>query len=166
MKPVTIFASAILIASSSTFAAAPSTQPAADAFEKMKSLAGEWKGTDEKGKDAGAKFELDAGNSVLVEKMHMHMITMYTLDNDRVLMTHYCAVQNQPRMSAGALADDGKTLSFKFLDVTGMKSQDDGHMHALKIKFVDADHITEEWTFQADGKDQFTSKIELERVKK
>ena len=32
--------------------------------------------------------------------------------------------------------------------------------------FVDADHISEEWTFRADGKDQFTSKIELERVKK
>jgi hypothetical protein len=166
MKTFSIFACAILVLCAPTFAAEPSTQPAADAFEKMKSLAGEWKGKDEKGEDAGATFELDAGNSVLMEKMHMHMITMYTLDNDRVLLTHYCAAQNQPRMTASALADDGKTLSFKFLDGTGMKSKNDGHMHALKINFVDADHIAEEWTFQADGKDQFTGKIKLERVKK
>jgi hypothetical protein len=165
MNRAAVLILATLIPAACAFAA-PTTQPASAAFDKLKSLAGEWKGKDSHGKEAGSTFELTAGDTAVMEKMHMNMVTMYTLDNNRVLLTHYCVAENQPRMTASALSDDGKTLDFTFLDATGMKDANDGHMHHVKFTFTDADHMKEQWTFQKDGKDAFDEGIELERVKK
>ena len=58
------------------------------------------------------------------------MITMFNLDGDRLLMTHYCACGNQPRMVASA-SPDGKTITFDFLDATNLATPDAGHMNRL-----------------------------------
>jgi hypothetical protein len=159
---------AILSLCSNLFAGAPSTQPVSAAFEKMKSLEGEWKGKDEKGEPSSVNYKLVAANSAVMETLNLHdgsMVTVYTPDNDRLLMTHYCIAHNQPRMAAKSLSDDGKTIKFDFVDATGMETPKDGHMHRLVITFVDADHIKQAWTFNQDGKDTFTEVISLERVK-
>ena len=41
------------------------------------------------------------------------MISMFSVDGDHVLLTHYCAMGNQPRMVAGA-SPDGKSFTFDF----------------------------------------------------
>ena len=51
------------------------------------------------------------------------MISMFHLDGDRVLMTHYCGAGNQPRMVASA-SPDGKTFTFDFLDATNLATPD------------------------------------------
>jgi hypothetical protein len=92
------------------------------------------------------------------------MVTMFHLDNNRVLMTHYCGAGNQPRMQANA-SPDGKTITFSFIDGTNMASPKTGHMDHLVITMPDADHHTEDWTFvQEDGK-QMKEHFELARVK-
>jgi hypothetical protein len=92
------------------------------------------------------------------------MVTMFHLDNNRVLMTHYCGAGNQPRMQASA-SPDGKTITFNFIDGTNMASPKAGHMDHLVITMPDADHHTEDWTFvQEDGK-QMKEHFELARVK-
>src|SRR5438105_4041472 len=161
MTRALVFIGASILLCARGYADAPATQPAAAAFDKMKSLAGEWKGKDSHGKETTDTYDLIAGNSAIMEKMHMGMVTMYTLDNDRVLMTHYRVAENQPRMIAKTLTDDGKTLHFEFLDASGMKDANIGHMHDLKLTFIDEDHIKQQWTFQKDGKDQFNEAIEL-----
>jgi len=80
------------------------------------------------------------------------MISMINLDNDRLLMTHYCSAGNQPRMVATA-SPDGKTITFDFLDATNLSSPDAGHMHRVIFTFVDANHHTEDWLFIAQGKE-------------
>jgi hypothetical protein len=77
-------------------------------------------------------------------------------------MTHYCGAGNQPRMRAQA--SFGNTITFKFVDVTNLKDRSEGHMTGLVIKFVDANHVTQEWTWKADGKET-TSTFNLQRVK-
>jgi hypothetical protein len=129
-------------------------------------LAGEWSGKDSDGQEWRNSFELVAGGSAVLEKMHMGMVTVYTLDGERVLLTHYCMAENQPRMTAGALLDGGKLLHFEFLDATGMKDAKEGHMHDVKFTFVDANHIKEQWTFRVGGVDQKSEAVELRRVKK
>jgi hypothetical protein len=80
------------------------------------------------------------------------MISMIHMDGDRVLLTHYCAAGNQPRMLA-SISPDGKTLTFKFLDATNLASLDQGHMDHVVFNFIDANHHTEEWHFLAGGKE-------------
>jgi hypothetical protein len=91
------------------------------------------------------------------------MVTMYHMDNNRLMLTHYCAAQNQPRMQA-QVSDDGKTFTFDFIDATNLASPGDGHMRKLVLTIVDKDHFTEHWFFATKGKDddhgvfQFTRK--------
>jgi hypothetical protein len=59
-------------------------------FASLKNLAGQWKAKDEKGNPAITTWKLVSGGSALMEEMpHESMVTMYHLDNDRLLMTHY-----------------------------------------------------------------------------
>jgi hypothetical protein len=80
------------------------------------------------------------------------MITMFNLDGDRLLLTHYCAAGNQPRMKAST-SSDGKTVTFDFIDATNLKSSHDPHMYRVVFNFIDANHHTEEWHFQLPGKE-------------
>jgi len=79
------------------------------------------------------------------------MITMFNLDGERLLMTHYCGAGNQPRMLA-TTSPDGKTITFDFLDATNLASSGAGHMNRVVISMLDAKHHTEEWNFIDHGK--------------
>ncbi len=124
------------------------------AFEKIKSLAGEWDGKNARG-PVRAKYEVVSGGNTVMETLQPQgestMITMYHLDGGKLMMTHYCSSGNQPRMKAGALRADGKQVAFKFQDATNLASAGAGHMVALTLTFTDADHLTQLWTWQEKG---------------
>jgi hypothetical protein len=93
------------------------------------------------------------------------MITMFHLDGDRLLMTHYCGAGNQPRM-VGTVSPDGKTITFNFLDATNVLGSQPGHMERMVLTILDANHHTEEWSFLAqDGKLHQHEAFELQRQK-
>jgi len=100
---------------------------------------------------------------VVMESMQEEsMVTMYHVDNNRLMLTHYCAAQNQPRMQA-QVSDDGKTLTFDFIDATNLASADVGHMRKLVLTIQDKDHVTEQWFFAQKGKDQDHGVFQLTR---
>jgi hypothetical protein len=130
--------------------AAPSA-PAA--FTTLTSLAGEWELQADGMKPQIITLKVISGGSVLMETMaHDNMVTMYHLDKDHVMLTHYCSAQNQPRLQAH-ISDDGKTFTFDFLDATNLASPAAGHMHKMVLTIQDKDHFTEDWTYSKDGKD-------------
>jgi hypothetical protein len=137
--------------------AAPATNPA---WEKMKSLVGQWEGTMAHGDmnmPVTVSYELVSGGTSLMERMSApekdhEMITMYSPDGSRVMMTHYCSEGNQPRMRADAV--NGDTIAFSFVDATGLSSPQAEHMRRLVVKFQDADHFTQEWTHRKSGKEE------------
>jgi hypothetical protein len=97
---------------------------------------------------------MTAGGSALLSEIHgngpENMITMFHMDGDRLLMTHYCGAGNQPRMKV--IASDPKSVSFEFLDGTNI-GPGDGHMQHVTFTEADADHHVEEWSFLDHGKE-------------
>ena len=135
-------------------------------FDKLKTLAGSWQGKTSSGQAVEVRFGVTSGGSAVMSEImgEENMITMFHLDGDRLLLTHYCAAGNQPRMKATA-SPDGKTLRFEFLDATNLGSPQAGHMHRVIFTFPDADHHTEEWFFVQDGKEAAHERFNLERKK-
>jgi hypothetical protein len=129
----------------------------AAAFQQLATLAGEWEGIQD-GEPIRVTYTVTANGSALMEQDKpvnapaMVMITMFTVDGDRLIATHYCSARNQPQMvstTIGDLTKDGVTFS---LDrVTGMKTPDDWHNTGLTITQQDADHITQRWTYRYKG---------------
>ena len=148
--------------------AKPVSQPKPNpAFDKMKSLVGEWVGTSKDGKSVKVTYTLVADGSALMEQletpMESTMITIYHPDGSRLLMTHYCSAHNQPRMRADLTTPDPKSITFSFLDATNLSSPADGHMDRLVVSFEDTSHFTQEWTFKAKDQKQ-TDLFRFERT--
>jgi hypothetical protein len=148
------------------FAAAQKMHPLArstPAFDQLKSLAGEWERTNTQGSKVSLTYQVVSNGSVLMERLksadESEMITMYSLDGDHILVTHYCSAGNQPTMqTATATAATGK-YDFNFVRVSGTKTPDEGHMVSLSLTLPDKDHLTQVWTFEDHGKllvDTFT----------
>ena len=88
---------------------------------------------------------------------------MYYRDGNDLVMTHYCALGNQPRMKAEKGANAGP-IRFVF-DGGGNMKPEDKHMHSLTLTLVDADHLKEEWALFDAGKEQTVVTINLARKK-
>ena len=172
MKSLRIILSLVLM-SLSTVAFGQSD--AKQSFTKLKALAGTWEGkvatvppTPEiEGKLMQVTLRVTSMGNALMHEMTGggrpdDPITMFYLDGDRLLLTHYCDAGNRPRMEAKA-SPDGKTVEFEFLDVAG--STQYGHMHRAVITFVDATHHTEDWTFMLKGDKHVNAHFDLQRTK-
>ena len=92
------------------------------------------------------------------------MTTIYHLDGAHLMLTHYCSLNNQPRMRVNEYKEGDKELAFDFLDATNLKNPSDPHMHKVVFTFHDNDHYTQTWMFSKDGTE--TPKVfKFERVK-
>ena len=78
---------------------------------------------------------------------------MYYSDGDQLMLTHYCSLNNQPRMRAGAVKEGDKTITFACVDATNLKNPTDVHMRQLAIEGKDHDHFIQTWTLSKAGKD-------------
>lgn len=128
------------------------------AFEQLKTLAGEWTMPDSDGDgtpDGHVSYKVISVGSVVMETLFPdsphEMVTMYHMDGEDLLVTHYCAAGNQPRLKARQ-TDDAHKVEFAFKDGTNMDPATDMYMGALTVAFTDADHFTQEWTSFENGK--------------
>ena len=125
-------------------------------FDQLKSLEGTWEGKNSTNEPLQISFKATSNGSAVMSEIVGHgedMISMIHLDGpNRLLLTHYCAAGNQPRMQAKT-SSDGKTISFDFVDATNMATPDAGHMRSVVIAVLDPNHHTEEWTFTDHGKE-------------
>ena len=125
------------------------------AFERMKTLAGSWDGTV---MSIPINFTIRAassGTAILHEGntekgVPNHEITMFYVEGDRLLATHYCDAGNRSRWE-GKMSPDGKVIEFSFLDVAG--STRGGYLKDMVLTMIDADHHIVGFTFvMPDGK--------------
>jgi hypothetical protein len=134
-------------------------------FDLLKGMEGNWAGKNQQGETVQVSFRLTVGGSALMSEIHGHgpedMITMFHMDGDRLLLTHYCGAGNQPRMKV--IASDAKSVSFEFFDGTNI-GPGDGHMQHVTFTQPDPNHHIEEWVFLDHGK-EMKALFTLERVK-
>ena len=171
------FMLSLILISFSTVAFAQSEQKsdAQKSFDKMKTLAGSWEGrvttvpsrAEIEGKLTQATLRVTSMGHTLMHEMTGtgrpdDPITMFVVDGDRLLLTHYCDADNRPRM-VGKMSPDGKTVEFEFLDVTGNLSY--GHMQHAVFTIIDENHHIEDWTYLEPGDKPVHAHIDLQRTK-
>jgi len=187
MKSLRIMLS-ILLTSLSTVALAQSAATAvvpSDAqksFDRLKTLAGSWEGPvtvvppqPEMSSDKPVHISLritSRGNALVHEMQEAgtqedptrydHPVTMFYVDDDRLLLTHYCDAGNRPRMS-GKMSPDGKTVEFEFLDLSG--GNQNGHMYHAVFTIIDANHHSEDWTYMMPGDTPLHAHMDLKRAR-
>lgn len=173
MTTRTTAALAALLLATAARAEEPRKASAAQAqLERLKALAGTWKG---KGGEAGSDKTFDAvityrvtgAGSAVVETIgpgtEHEMVTVYHLDGDDLLLTHYCAAGNQPTMRA-VKSDAADTLAFDFVRGSNMKPTD-MHMHSARIRLAGPDKVVGDWVSWQGGKPAGTMRFDLTRQK-
>ena len=174
------FVLAVALISLSTVAFAQSD--AQKSFDAMKTLAGTWQGAvtvdpPEPGMGNGVRTEVSlrvtSRGHALVHEMYEagkpedptkydRPVTMFYVDGDRLLLTHYCDAGNRPRM-AGKVSPDGKKVEFDFVDLSGGNQY--GHMYHAVFTIVDANHHIEDWTYLMPGDKPVHARMDLQRAK-
>jgi hypothetical protein len=125
------------------------------AFERIKALAGDWQGRGSHSEDvpASTKFELTSSGSVVKETMFPgtphEMVNMYSLDRGSLVMTHYCAMGNQPHLRLAAV--EGNVYTLEFIRGGNLASRDEPHMDSMVMTLDGPDHVTSVWTSWANG---------------
>lgn len=102
----------------------PKPAPSSPAFDRMKSLVGDWKATIPGMGEVTATYTMHSGGGALLEQLMMpaetSMITVYYPSGNDVSMTHFCSEHNQPQMIAKG--SGGQNLDFSLVSVSNLAS--------------------------------------------
>ena len=136
-------------------------------FDHLKSLVGEWQGTNAKGEPARVVYELVSNGSALLERLFDYgepeMVSVYSSDADRLVMTHYCSSGNQPQLRSAPVSTASKRFTFEFTRATNLASLAEGHMGKLVVTLQDHEHFTQEWTWTEGGRPADTAVLRFVR---
>lgn len=161
IRPVILAAIALAFAAATAFA----QTDAQKAFNAIKNMPGTWEQQTPDGHTLQVTFKVVSGGSAVMSEIvdsREDMISMIHLDGpDRLLLTHYCGVGNQPRMEA-SFSPDGKVITFHYVDATNLATPDAAHMKQMVLTLIDDNHHKEQWSFAGQGKDH-TAVFDLHR---
>jgi hypothetical protein len=119
-------------------------------LERLKKLAGTWVAADKDGKPTDqvvSVVKVTAAGTCVHETLFPgsphEMVSVYHRDGADLVMTHFCALGNQPRMKADPKAPANQ-LRFLFAGGSNLDPAKDKHMHEGTLTIIDDDHI--EWS--------------------
>ena len=126
------------------------------AFAKLKEMSGSWQGTI-MGIPITFTIRPTSSGTAILHEGHTegggppdHEITMFYMEGDRLLATHYCDAGNRSNME-GKLSQDGKGVEFALLELIG--STKGGHLKSLAFTAADAGRKVVDFVFvRPDGK--------------
>jgi len=140
------------------------------AFDRLKALEGSWIDVDGIFGTKGAvavTYKVSSGGHSVVETFPVgtpsEMVTVYHLDGNDLVLTHYCTSNTQPRMKSAGL--QGNVVSFNFAGGTNIDPAKTSHMHSAKIEFVSADEIRGTWENWEHGKADHSATFRVIRKK-
>ena len=149
-----LLAAAFASASGAPGAQAEGSAPA-DAFAQLQALAGDWE-ADLAGYGKMQDTVRLISNGAAVEETlgtaADNEASIYTRDADRVLMTHYCAMGNQPHVKLDRDHSRPDHLIFLFDGGTNLNPKKDMHIHGLTMTFQKDGHVISDWEGYMGGK--------------
>lgn len=134
-----------------------SARPASKEFQDVKGLAGRWMGTatesDGKTSPVTVEYRVTSAGSAVEERLMggtpHEMVDMYYDEGNGLVMMHYCAFGNRPRMVVKQVSPG--RIHLEMGPSPGIDVAKDPHMHSLVLEFPDAEHLTQRWTSYANG---------------
>ncbi len=132
---------------------------AESAFEFLKSMNGTWQraggGHDYGVKSPFSTFRVSGAGSSVVETIFPNdpneMVTVYHMDGNDLLLTHYCALHNAPVMKFQKTNTPGE-IRFVFKGGTNFDPKVDMHVHEGYMKIANDKTIKATFTVYNDGK--------------
>jgi hypothetical protein len=107
------------------------------AFQTLKTFVGDWQGVTESGRQFLVSYRLTANDTVLVETWTMsptrQSMTLYHMDGDALIATHYCPQGNQPRLQYREESSNER-LHFTLRDATNLPDPNVAHQHEFWIR--------------------------------
>lgn len=105
-------------------------------FDQLKTLVGSWKSING---NTVATYSTIANGTTLIETWTMsptrQSMTVYTMDGDRLLATHYCPQGNAPRMRF-VRTDQTGAHHFTFQDGSNLQDANGSHEHAFWVRLA------------------------------
>jgi hypothetical protein len=136
------------------------------AFARMKSLSGDWTGPKMMGHRMDMNFRVIAGGSAVLATCFagtpMEMITVYYINDGKLVQTHYCILGNQPRMKLNDKTSTPDTLVFDFAGGDNIKATK-MNMHGETLHFSGRNRIESTCTSEEKGKPKTTHTAVLVR---
>ena len=123
-------------------------------FTQLQTLVGEWEGKTEAGRVLKVSYRLTANNTVLVETWTLgpqrESLTLYHMDNENLIATHYCPLGNQPRLrlKEGASAS---SFAFEFLSATNLPKPEMAHQHRFEVEILHPNSVARSETYMENG---------------
>jgi hypothetical protein len=141
-------------------------------FEELKKLEGKWAGTLERTDGTSDVFILDysitSNGSALLEESNtggVEMLTIFNFQNDELLLTHYCGLQNKP---ISKLSGSKKgVLSFTTdSEMSGLSPEKDTYVTSWEINLMPEDENKISYHYTVSGPDGvvFSASSELTRI--
>lgn len=123
-------------------------------FAKLQTLVGEWEGKTEAGRVLKISYRLTANNTVLVETWTLgpqrESLTLYHMDNESLIATHYCPIGNQPRLRFKQ-GGSASLFAFEFVSATNLPKPEAAHQHSFEVEILQPNSIARSETYMENG---------------
>jgi len=140
------------------------------AFDRLKSLAGEWHGTGHgpDNHEGTVTYRVSSGGHSVIETLWAgtdhEMVSVFFLSGSDLAMTHYCSAGNQPHMRLETKVSTPDHLVFIFAGGTNLHPTRDAHVHSGSIT-ISAGHLEEHWLGYANGEPAGDEVFQLTKVR-
>jgi hypothetical protein len=126
-----------------------------EVFTKLQTLVGEWEGKTEAGRALKVSYRLTANNTVLIETWTLgptrESLTLYHMDNESLIATHYCPVGNQPRLRFKE-GGSASLFVFEFVSATNLPKPEAAHQHRFEMELLQPNSFARSETYLENGK--------------
>ena len=140
-------------------------------FESLKQLEGKWIGTLERTDDTTdsfiLEFSISSNGSAILEESNtggIEMLTIFNYQNDELLLTHYCGLQNKP-VSKLTSNENGKLIFKTDDDMSGLSLKKDTYVTSWEIDLVPGDENKIIYNYTVSGHDGVTTTASAEMTR-
>lgn len=144
-------------------------QPPGPTLDFIKGMVGDWVAVGEDGlpgEQIVSTSRVTAGGFAVIETVfpgtEHEMVTVYYMDGEDLVLTHYCVAGNQPHMRARRDSPTGSVV-FECQGGANINTVEDAHMHSAVIHIQDKDHMHTVWSMFAGTESTYTADFTLVR---